>query len=147
MDITKRIKTLLEDLFASGSLSDCFVIDIVQNGPRSLTVYFDSDSGVTFDKCTQVSRYLGKQMDEAHILAGDYVLDVSSPGIERPLMFWRQYPRHKGRNLHVALKDGAKLEGQLAEVGVDEISLLTEEKETIHVPFSEIEKSFVQISF
>ena len=138
---------LLEDLFAGGSLGDCFVIDIVQNQPRAWTVYFDSDSGVTFEKCTLVSRYLEKTIDEQGFLAGDYILDVSSPGVDRPLMFWRQYPRHKGRILRVALKDGVTVEGRLTEVEVDAISIQTEDEKTVNIPFAEIEKSFVQISF
>jgi ribosome maturation factor RimP len=147
MDIKKRIGEFLGEYFANGPLSDCFLIEIVQNSPKSLTVYFDSDSGVTFEKCTQVSRYLEKRMDEAHLLGGDYVLDVSSPGVDRPLMFWRQYPRHKGRRLVVTLKDGSKREGVLASVGWDGISLETDKKESELIPFAEIEKSFVQISF
>lgn len=147
MDSTRPIRSILEDYFAGGPLSDCFVIDIVQNGPKAITVYFDSDSGVTLDKCTQVSRYLEKRVDEEKLLAGDYVLDVSSPGVDRPLKLWRQYPRHKGRNLHVIMKDGSQLDGKLMELGIDEILLQTEKKEIMHVPFFEIEKSFVQISF
>ena len=138
---------LLEDLFAGGSLGDCFVIDIVQNRARAWTVYFDSDSGVTFEKCTQVSRYLEKTIDEQGFLPGDYILDVSSPGVDRPLMFWRQYPRHKGRILRVALIDGVTVEGRLTEVEVDAISIQTENEKTVNIPFAEIEKSFVQISF
>lgn len=147
MDSTRRIRTILEEYFTKGPLADCFVIDVVQNGPRAVTVYFDADQGVTFDKCTQVSRYLEKRMDEEQILSGDYVLDVSSPGVDRPLILWRQYPRHKGRNLEVTLKNGVQLEGKLTDVEMDSITLLTSKHETVIVPFQDIEKSFVQISF
>ena len=147
MDIKKRIGEYLDEFFASGPLSDCFLIDVVQNRPKSITVYFDSETGVTFEKCAQVSRYLEKRMDEAHLLGGDYVLDVSSPGVDRPLLFWRQYPRHKGRRVIVTLKDGSERKGVLTEVGWEGISLETEKKESLVIPFSEIEKSFVQISF
>ncbi len=147
MNITQRIRTLLQDLFAGGPLSDCFVIDIAQNGSRAYTVYIDSDTGVTFEKCTQVSRYLEKHLDEAGVLGGDYVLDVSSPGVDRPLMLWRQYPRHTGRHLIVTLKDGGKHEGQLTEVGMETISLQIDKAQILNIPFSEIEKSLVQIRF
>lgn len=147
MNITQRIRTILEDLFAGGPLSDCFIIDITQKGPRNVTVFIDSDSGVTFEKCTQVSRHLEKYMDEERIFGGDYVLDVSSPGVDRPLMLWRQYPRHKGRSLIVTLKDGTTHEGQLTEVGMESISLQKEKAQTLNIPFSEIEKSLVQIRF
>lgn len=147
MNNTQRIRSLLEDLFAGGPLSDCFVIDVTQKGTRSVTVFIDSDTGVTFDKCTQVSRYLEKHMDEEKMYGGDYVLDVSSPGAERPLVLWRQYPRHKGRNLMVTLKDGTTSEGTLTEVGLESITLQPEKAETLNIPFSEIDKSLVQIRF
>lgn len=147
MNNTQRIRSLLEDLFAGGPLSDCFVIDVTQKGTRSVTVFIDSDTGVTFDKCTQVSRYLEKQMDEEKMYGGDYVLDVSSPGAERPLVLWRQYPRHKGRSLIVTLKDGTTSEGTLTEVGLESITLQPEKTEALSIPFSEIETSLVQIRF
>jgi ribosome maturation factor RimP len=147
MNNTQRIRSLLEDLFTEGPLSDCFVIDVTQKGTKSVTVFIDSDSGVTFDKCTQVSRYLEKRMDEENLFGGDYVLDVSSPGAERPLMLWRQYPRHRGRTLLVTLKDGSELEGVLAEVGLETVTLQMEKGESMVIPFSDIEKSLVQIRF
>lgn len=147
MDIPKRIRALLKDLFASGPLADCFVIDVIQHGSRSLTIYFDSDSGVTFDKCAQVSRYLEKQVEEEGLLTEDYVLDVSSPGADRPLVMWRQYPKHKGRNLLVTLNNGETVEGRLTELNMDTLSVQTDKTQTVVIPFSEIEKSIVQISF
>lgn len=146
MESTKRISKYLDELFSEGSLADCFVIDIVQHGSKGITVYFDSDSGVSFEKCTQVSRYLEKRMDEDKVLNGDYVLDVSSPGVDRPLKYWRQYPRHIGRDLLVTMKDGQTIEGKLTSLGIDEVILVSEGEE-LRIPFAEIEKAFVQIRF
>ena len=147
MEISKRIRALLDDLFARGPLADCYVLDIAQGAKGSVTVYIDSDSGVTFEKCTQVSRYLEKHLDEEQFMGGEYTLDVSSPGAERPLMLWRQYPKHKGRRLLVTLKDGERLEGRLEEVGLEGIELQITKATSKHIPFSEIENSIVQISF
>ena len=147
MEASKRIRALLNDLFASGTLADCYVIDVEQHGSQSLTIYIDSDSGVTFDKCTQVSRYLEKHLEEEGLVSGDYVLDVSSPGVERPLMLWRQYPKHKGRDLLVTLKDGNVVEGKLTEVNMDSLLFETEKTQTVEIPFSDIDKSIVQIRF
>jgi ribosome maturation factor RimP len=147
MKNTERIRLLLEELFSEGPLSDCFVIDVVQSSPRTLTIFFDSDSGVTFEKCTQVSRFLEKRIDEAHLLEENYVLDVSSPGVDRPLMLWRQYPRHQGRYLRVSRKDGSAVEGKLERVDLEDIILHPDDDEAVTIPFSEIEKSFVLIRF
>ena len=147
MEISHFIEEALGKLFAREPLADCFVVEIVTNGRRGVTVYFDSDSGVTLEKCTQVSRFLEKQLDEQGFQDGAYVLDVSSPGVDRPLTLWRQYPRHKGRTLAVVLKEGSTVEGRLADVGMDTITLETSGSRIHDIPFDEISESFVQISF
>ena len=147
MEITHFIQEALKVLFAEGPLADCFVVEIAQSGRRGISVYFDSDSGVTLEKCTRVSRFLEKRLDEQEFQGGEYVLDVSSPGVDRPLTLWRQYPRHKGRNLTVVLKEGASVEGKLTDVGLEHIVLETAKSGTIDIPFEDISESFVQISF
>ena len=147
MEISQIIHETLGQLFSDGELSDCFVVDVVQNGRKGITVYFDSDSGVTFEKCTKVSRFLEQHLDGINWQGGDYVLDVSSPGIDRPLKLWRQYPRQIGRTLKVRLNDGTEQEGKLREVGMDAITLETGKTMTMEIPFSDMAESFVQISF
>ena len=147
MEITYFIQEALGTLFSEGPLSDCFVVEIVPNGRRGITVYFDSDSGVTLEKCAQVSRFLEKRLDEQEFQGGEYVLDVSSPGVGRPLTLWRQYPRQKGRNLSVLMKEGSAVEGKLTEVNMESITLETTDAGSVDIPFDEISESFVQISF
>lgn len=146
MDSTKRITALLDEIFDHGALSDCFVVDIVQKG-KSVTVYFDSDTGVTFEKCSQLSRLLENRIDEENILPEDYVLDVSSPGVDRPLKFWRQYPRHLNRTLKVTLKDGTGMEGKMTGITEDAFVLEMEKRQVVEIPFADVKESFVQISF
>jgi ribosome maturation factor RimP len=147
MEIMQKITEALEALFAEGSLSDCFLLEILPHGKNGITVFIDSDTGVTLEKCTRVSRYLEKMLDEQGFLGTDYILDVSSPGIERPLRQWRQYPRQKGRTLVIKLKDGAQVEGKLEEVAMETISVQTALETSVEIPFTDIDESFVQISF
>lgn len=146
MESTQQVHDIVEDIFKGGVLADCFVVEIVKNG-RSVKVFFDSDSGVTLEKCTLLSRQLEKRMEEAGLFGGDYVLEVSSPGVERPLKLWRQYPRQKGRTLEVTRIDGTAITGKLSDVGMDTILLEVAKDRTEEIPFTEIEKSIVQISF
>jgi ribosome maturation factor RimP len=147
MEITHFIHEALDELFADGPLADCFVVEIVQGGRRGVTVFFDSDSGVSLDKCRQVSRFLESRLDEQQFHNGEYVLDVSSPGVDRPLTQWRQYPRHKGRKLLVVLKEEGQIEGKLTDVGLESIMLEVNTSEIVDIPFEDISESFVQISF
>jgi ribosome maturation factor RimP len=75
-------------------------------------------TGVTVDDCARVSRAIEEYLDEASDVAERYVLEVSSPGVERPLTRPRDYERYKGKEIAMKLTkaqpDGAKrIEGEL----------------------------------
>jgi ribosome maturation factor RimP len=114
---------------------------------------------MTFEKCQKLSRYLEGFIDSGGWLGDKYVLEVSSPGISRPLKFQRQYIKNIGRKLEVVLSsDKTKVIGLLKEV-IDGGIVLTNEVveregkkkikkqvETI-VKFDNIEKAIVKIEF
>jgi ribosome maturation factor RimP len=159
MELTERIAQLLEDKYASDeAFVDCFTVEIELKPNQRLYVFADSDSGMTFEKCQKLSRYLESHIDENGWLGEKYVLEVSSPGIARPLKFQRQYARNIGRTLEVTLADKAKLNGRLLSVNDQHIVLTNEvvEKEgkkkikkTVEtpIPFDQIEKAVVKIEF
>ncbi len=155
--IEEHITDLLEVKFQEAEFSDCFLIEIKHTN-KKLEVFIDSDTGVTFEKCQKISRYLEQHIDEEGWLGEKYVLEVSSPGVSRPLTVWRQYPRNIGRKVEVTLNDGLKKTGVLLAVAEQEITI--EEKIRIQegkkkktkvvqtpVPFDAIRKTVVKISF
>ncbi|MBL7827907.1 MAG: ribosome maturation factor [Saprospiraceae bacterium] len=106
MEITARITQLLEEKFITDeTFSDCFIVDLELSPTKKLGVFIDSDSGFTFEKCQKISRYLESYLDENGWLGESYVLEVSSPGIGRPLKFPRQYRNNIGRNLSVTVQN------------------------------------------
>ena len=153
-----KINDLLDIKFAEEEFADCFLVELKLHANNKLEVFIDSDTGITFDRCRRISRYLEAYLDENVWQGQKYTLDVSSPGVTRPLKFQRQYPKHIGRKLKVKLQEGEDLEGLLKEVHPDHITLEQkivekEGKKKKHlkidkeVPFSEIEGALVQISF
>ena len=153
MDQVDDIRKLAEENLSP----DKFVVDILVSGkklPRKVLVIIDGDQGVTIDDCAELSRILSKQFDERSLFGDEnYLLEVSTPGLDHPLKLKRQYYKNTGRNLRVVGKE-TTTEGKLKEVTEDRIILLQEigtgeKKETkeIEIPFSEIEKTFVTVSF
>ena len=153
MDLADEIRALSQQHLSP----DKFVVDVLISGkklPRRVLIIVDGDQGVTIDDCAELSRTLSKEFDERAYFGDDnYLLEVSTPGLEHPLKLKRQYYKNAGRNLKVVGKT-ATLEGKLKEVADDKIVLVQEtgtgkKKETkeIEVPFSEIEKTFVMVSF
>lgn len=102
--------------------SDVFPVDIKVNPGNSIFIYLDADSGVTIEKCTRLNRALYKQIEENGLFpAGDFSLEVSSPGINEPLKLKRQYKKNIGRTVEVTLNDGSKKAGKLTEVNDEQM--------------------------
>ena len=154
----EKITTLLESFFeANEEFQDCYVVDVHQSNTK-LDVYVDSDSSMTFTKCQRISRHLEAYLDEEQPLGEKYTLNVSSPGVDRPLKFHRQYLKNKGRTLEVTTKEGDKYKGELITVTEEGIVLTAKIRrkegkrkvtvvEETPVSFDNIKKAIVKISF
>jgi ribosome maturation factor RimP len=119
--IATKIEQLLEVKFTEEEYSDCFLIEIAHHKNNKVEVFIDSDSGISFKTCQRISRYLEQYFDEEQWLGEKYILDVSSPGVDRPLKLTRQYIKNVGRNLEVTDQEGARQKGTLVAADEDKI--------------------------
>jgi ribosome maturation factor RimP len=159
MELIERITKLLEEKYATDeAFADCFTVDIELKPGQKLSVFADSDSGMNFEKCQKISRYLESFLDANGWLGDKYVLEVSSPGVGRPLKFPRQYRNNIGRTVTVKLTDKTEQTGILKSADDAQIVLAQTiiEKEgkkkkevpvELPVPYDKIEKTVVKISF
>jgi ribosome maturation factor RimP len=109
---------------------------------RVLRVYIDHEEGIDLDDCSAVSHQLSGVLDVKDPIADHYDLEVSSPGLDRPLFELAHFERFKGRKAHLKLtaplQGRRKLDGILA--GTDGDTLLMQEGEVIHrIPFGQID--------
>jgi ribosome maturation factor RimP len=124
MELIEKIHQLLEEKYSSDeTFGDCFTVEIDLKPNQRLYVFADSDSGFTFEKCQKLSRYLEGFLDENGWLGEKYLLEVSSPGIERPLKFPRQYKNNIGRNLAITTQEGTLHEGLLLAADDEKVTL------------------------
>lgn len=159
MDILERITLLLEEKITTDELfSDCFLVDMELKPGKNLHIFLDADSAITFEKCQKMSRFLEGYIDTNGWLGEKYTLEVSSPGIGRPLKFLRQYQKNIGRNITATLLDKSQKTGTLVSATADKIALeeIVIEKDgkkkkeivqTTEIPFETIEKTIVNIVF
>ena len=153
MDIAEEIKKIAITKLENQSQ---FIVDVVvssRKGPKKVLILMDADNGVTIDDCANLSRELSKTLDDLDWMEERYMLEVSTPGLDQPLALVRQYRKNIGRSLKVNHRNGV-LEGKLTEVSEEKIVLTQKtgsgKKEgikVIEIPFSEIEKTFVLVSF
>lgn len=148
--VASFVAPLLED-------SDLFIVDIQINPGNAIEVLVDRDSGLTIDDCKKVSRAIEGSLDRE---VEDFSLEVSSPGIGKPLLVKRQYFKNVGRNVAIKTMDGQKIEGQLTLANEDNIQVDFREKELVPgkktkqwvekqvvLTYAEIKETKITISF
>ena len=108
-------------------------IELTPGGKGPLVrVLLDTDAGITIDECARWSRELGDLIDVKELFRGRYTLEITSPGLNRPLLLIRQYRKNVGRMLKILLMEDdseVSLTGRLLEVEEDEILLKMSEEE------------------
>ncbi|MBM9619032.1 ribosome maturation factor RimP [Streptomyces zhihengii] len=150
---SERLRGLLEPLVSAADL-DLEEIEVSRAGRRrTLRIVVDSDDGVELDACAELSRAISQKLDETDAMGEDeYVLEVTSPGADRPLTQHRHYVRAVGRLVKLQLTEGGELVARILTVddeGLDlEVPGVKGRKPTARrVAFGEIGKARVEIEF
>ena len=119
---------------------------------RFMTVrlFIDKDDGVTVDDCDDISRQVSAILDVEDPIADKYNLEVSSPGLDRPLFTLLQFERYIGQDIAVHLRipvmERRKWQGKLERIEKDMITLIVDDQEQILV-FGNIQKANVVAKF
>ncbi|WP_406342177.1 ribosome maturation factor RimP [Streptomyces sp. NBC_00648] len=150
---SERLRGLLEPLVSAKDL-DLEEIEVSRAGRRRmLRIVVDSDEGVELDTCAELSRDVSDALDESDVMGDEeYVLEVTSPGAERPLSEPRHYVRATGRLARFTLAEGEELVARILNADEDGLDLevpgVKGRKATARrVAFTDIVKARVEIEF
>jgi ribosome maturation factor RimP len=143
--LAQRLAELGERAAAGSGIE---VADIQLRGAgkaRLLRVYIDKPGGVTHADCEVISRRIGELLDEENVLPDDsYTLEVSSPGVDRPLKKPRDFERVIGQKIRVKLRQAVgrnRFEGKLLAMAGETITVEIAPGDQLQVPLGEIEKA------
>ena len=123
-----------------------------QRAGRFMTVrlFIDKEGGVTVDDCADVSRQVSAILDVEDPIADKYNLEVSSPGLDRPLFTLQQFERYIGQDIIVHLRipvmERRKWQGKLERIENDMVILIVDGQEQVLV-FGNIQKANVVAKF
>ena len=124
-------------------------IEQMSQGKRvTLKVYIEGeDRNVDVEDCARVSRQLSSLLDVEDVVSGKYILEVSSPGLDRRLFTRDQFDECTGENIRISLRkpyEGqVKFKGFLAGLEGDEVILQTGEEEQVLFPLEQIDRANV----
>lgn len=144
----KQIYTKIEEIVETHGF---VLIDISFRGDNNLRIveiYIDSEKGVNTDNCAGISRSINELIQAENMIEGNYRLDVSSPGVDRPLKFLIQYGKHINRKFEIEFKEEEeirKLSGKLIRIEDDNL-FFTDKNSEYKINFANIVKAKVLIS-
>lgn len=111
--VAERVRAAVEPPLAAAGF-DVEDVAVRQAGQRRLVqVVVDRDGGVDLDAVAEASRAISEVLDVDDVVDGAYVLEVTSPGVDRPLTLPRHWRRNVGRLVEVSLADGTSVTGRL----------------------------------
>ncbi len=143
IDIIQNIKDLAAPLAEEHNL---FVVDVelkTGSGINEVWVLLDSEEGgVNIDHCSLISKELGFLVEAHELFDKKYRLNVSSPGLSRPLSDKRQYKKNEGRVATIKFKNSAgeykKIEGVITGIVEDIVAITDEDEVETEIPFDAI---------
>ncbi|MCX8049570.1 MAG: ribosome maturation factor RimP [Methylohalobius sp.] len=112
---------------------------------RVLRLYIDAEDGIRLDDCERVSAQVSAVLDVEDPIAGAYLLEVSSPGLDRPLFTLDHFRRFAGQKVQIKLKKPMggqrRFAGMIVQVKNDLVVLIGEDGREIALAFADIDKA------
>jgi ribosome maturation factor RimP len=149
--IVDKISHLVEPVVQEFGMEMVDVEFRTERGRWILRVFIDKEGGITVDDCASVSRELGDLIEAEDIIDYPYVLEISSPGLNRPLRKESDFIRSIGKMVRLKMSRPINrrrnFTGRLANVREGVISLLVDENNLVELPLREIDKARVKYEF
>jgi ribosome maturation factor RimP len=143
-ELLEQIETHVGPILAAENVE---LVDLTyQKGPAGWTLcfYLDKSGGITLDDCAMWSDRLGQEIDAANLIERAYVLEVASPGLDRPLRKTGDFQKYAGERVHVKLfapLNGQKnFHGELLGGDEREVRVRLEDKREVNLPREAIAK-------
>ena len=149
--LSQNVNETIEPLLDSQGV-ELVELQLQQHKGRWLVrIFVDSDIGISLEDCRRLNFEIGQLIDAEDVIPASYVLEVSSPGLDRPLRNMRDFRRQKQRVvkvfLHVPHLDKAQYTGRVAEVTESHLLLQTDSDTPVTIPFQSIDRGVVELEF
>jgi len=143
--VEEKVQAFAETLLPSMGLELVEVQFRLEGHGWVLRLFIDGKEGITVDHCSQVSREVGDFLDVENLIAHAYHLEVSSPGLERPLRSMKDFQTYLGRKAKLKLREDVEgqrvLIGDIRQAEGETVELVLEDGEKCQVSFEQIRKA------
>jgi len=140
-EVEQRVESLV--LSAVDEVFELVDVEYVKEGPhRYLRIYMDKEGGITLEDCQTISESVSEPLDKENFIDEAYFLEISSPGLDRPLKKDEDYHRFTGENIEVKLYEainGEKVyEGELLGLNHNTVEISLDKGDIVKIPKEKI---------
>ncbi|MFA5891661.1 MAG: ribosome maturation factor RimP [Actinomycetota bacterium] len=137
-DLEERVRSLAEPLLARRG-ADLVEVQVRRGRTQLVRVVADRSGGIDIDTCARVSGELSRMLDVEDLIPGRYTLEVTSPGLDRPLRTSEDFAKNRGRKVRIVLAM-AQHEGVVEDVGAESVTVRTD-RGAVEVALAEVVKA------
>ncbi len=127
---------------------ELFDVELLGKGKLLVRVYIDREGGVTLDECERFSKSLGVLLDVENPLPGPYTLEVSSPGLDRPLRNPRDFERNIGKLCRIVTREKVEnrnfFVGRISSITQEAVRLRMDERDVL-IPWAVLSRASLEI--
>jgi ribosome maturation factor RimP len=149
MDLRLRLSEVLEPYLGEEAVELVDVQVHVRGRRRVVSLRVDQPGGVTIEDCARISRRVEDLLDTEDLIPFQYVLEVSSPGLDRPLKTPNHFERFAGERVEVRMSRDfgprRRFAGTLVGLSGGDVCVVLEEGENVRLPLAQVESARVQI--
>lgn len=152
--IKNDVSSLVEELVSTQGFYLVELQQSVSRGKDSLKIYVDNRDGITLKDCEKISRLIEEKIEKEGLVSENYQIEVSSPGIDRPLKKIADFKHFQGKLVRLKLSDSyfektgnRDLVGTIKDVEDQEIKIESKDKIISKIIFNEITKAKLEIDW
>lgn len=150
MEITEHVSELVSEYLKNNNVELVDVIYRREQGGMTLRLVVDKSNGITLGECEALNNYLSERLDKEDVINEHFILEVSSPGLDRPVTTDRDFERVMNKDLdittYMAIDSRKTHEGKLVGMDKDNIVIESNGVSTV-IPRSTIARARLKINF
>ena len=150
MEVVDRVKSLIESYLEDHDIELVEIVYRREQGGMVLRLLVDTPGGINVTECEALNNYLSETLDKEEVISEHFIIEVASPGLDRPLVNDRDFERVMGKELEIRMYepiDGSR-EHQGKLVGMDKENIVIESGDiSTVIPRSKIAKAVLKLEF
>jgi len=137
-EIYKIVRKVTEPIIEAFGMELLKVEMLTKRKGKILRLYIDKEGGVSLNDCIKISRQINPVLDIENVIPGSYTLEVSSPGMDRPLTKEKDFLKYKGKKARIQIKEPIEnrrnFQGKIVDVKEKVLVFGIEEGKIIEIP-------------